>query len=100
MFGLVTSLLNPNTRNSRLRHLGSSSTLASSDTLDEGLERPESDNDEDSGDRERGERRYTLLRPNNRYSVFRLTKVPPNSSVTTTSGSIKAPAPIATTQRG
>jgi hypothetical protein len=77
---------------SRTRHFGSSSTCVRSDTLDDGLERPESIDDD--GDDERGERVYTLRRLKRRYSVLRFTHVPPKSSVTTTSGSMNAPAPI------
>jgi hypothetical protein len=89
----MTSFLNPSTCISRFRHLGSSSTFASSDALEDGLERPES-KDEDSGDDDRGDRWYTLFRPNRRYSEFRFIHVPPKSSVTTTSGSMNAPAPM------
>jgi hypothetical protein len=80
----------------RTRHTGSSSTCDSSVTLDAGLERPDplDDDDDDDGDVERGECVYTLRRLKRRYSVFRFTHVPPNSSVTTTSGSMNAPAPM------
>lgn len=94
MFGLTTSFLNPNILSSLFLHLGSSSTLPSSVALDDGLERPDELDDVDAGDDDRGELRYTLRRPNSRYSELRLNQVPPKSRVTTTSGSIKAPAPM------
>jgi hypothetical protein len=74
------------------RHFGSSSTCVRSDALDDRLERPESIDDD--GEEERGECAYILRRLNSLYSVFRFTQVPPKSKVTTTSGSINAPAPM------
>lgn len=38
----------------RFRHFGTSSTFASSDTLDDGLEWPDSEEDDTAGDNERG----------------------------------------------
>ena len=49
MFGDMTCLRKPKSTSSRFRHGGSSSTFASSDALDEGLERPE------AGEADRGE---------------------------------------------
>ena len=49
MFGLRTCLRMPSILISRVCHRGSSSTLARSDVLDRGLDRP------DSGEAERGE---------------------------------------------
>jgi hypothetical protein len=76
----------------RVRHFGSSPSCESSDALDDGLEHPESKDDEGEDDRDECE--YTLLRLKRRYSVLRFTHVPPKSKVTTTSGSINAPAPM------
>jgi hypothetical protein len=45
----------------RVRHFGSSSTCVSNDTLEDGLERPESI-EEEEGEEERGECVYTLRR--------------------------------------
>lgn len=61
--------------------------------MDDGLERPDSNEFVELGEEDRGDE-YTLRLPNNLYSEFRFTHVPPKSSVTTTNGSIKAPAPI------
>jgi hypothetical protein len=77
---------------SRTRHFGSSS-CESKDTLDDRLERP--DSMDDDGDEERGECVYTRRRLKRRYSVLRFTHVPPKSRVTTTRGSMNAPAPMA-----
>jgi hypothetical protein len=77
---------------SRVRHFGSSSICVRSEALDDGLERPES-KDED-GDEDRGEFVYIRRRLKRRYSVLRFTHVPPKRRVTTTSGSMSAPAPM------
>ena len=91
MLGDTTSFCMPMKFIFRTRHTGSSSICESSVTLDAGLERREP---LDDGEVDRGECAYTLLRLKRRYSVFRLTHVPPNSRVTTTSGSMNAPAPM------
>jgi hypothetical protein len=73
-------------------HTGSSSVCVRSETLDVGLERP--DSVDDAGEEERGDVVYTLRRLKSLYSVLRFTHVPPNSRVTTTRGSMNAPAPM------
>lgn len=101
VFGLTTSLVMPKRRSSRLLHRASPGAgsegdatrwSSSSEELERGLERPES---VDAGDDERecglGDVRCRL---NMRYRVLRFIQVPPNNNETTTSGSIKAPAPM------
>jgi hypothetical protein len=99
VLGDTTSRLNPNTRISRFLQWGSCSGSSgeealypsSSEALDRGLERPDPD---DAGDDDRGECEALRRRSKMRYSVLRLTHVPPKRRVTTTSGSMKAPTPM------
>jgi hypothetical protein len=81
-------------RMSLFLHFGSVSTFERRPTVDDGLERPDSNELVELGDEDRGDEEYTLRLPNSLYSAFRFTHVPPKSNVTTTSGSIKAPAPM------
>lgn len=100
VLGDTTSVLYPSTRISRFLQCGSCSGSndgddarypSSSEALDLGLDRPDP---EDAGDADRGECESRRCRENIRYSVLRFTHVPPNSNVTTTSGSMKAPTPM------
>ena len=110
MLGDTTSFLKPRILSSRFLHFGSwapsndgddvrSISFSSNEELERGLEKSDSASAE-SGDDERGEyARARRRRSNMRYCVLRFTHVPPKSSVTTTSGSMKVPTPIVNIRR-